>query len=59
MVRWAKILAGKIHTPRVLGLDLGVAGNRARFYRGKAPLPEPEELVVKIEAELALFREKR
>ncbi|HVY48903.1 MAG TPA: Uma2 family endonuclease [Minicystis sp.] len=34
----------------VLGLDLAIDGGRVRFFHGSAPLPEAEELIVKLGA---------
>ncbi len=34
---------------RVLGLDLAMENNRVRFYSGAAPLPDAEELIIRLD----------
>jgi len=49
---------GKL-TSGVLGLDLGIEGDRLRFYYGTAALPETEELVAKLETMVDDLVERR
>jgi Uma2 family endonuclease len=40
---------------RVLGLDLGLEGDRLRFYYGMAPVPEADELIARLDEIVAQF----
>jgi len=38
-----------LYSSSVLGLELGLEGDRLRFYYGMAPLPEAEDLISRLD----------